>query len=820
MRFTGQQIAKLVGGEILTSNADFEVTRILLDSRKITDPTEALFAAIKGERHDSHRYLKEVYKEGVRCFLVEEKIDTTDFPGATIIRVNNTVNALQALAADYRSRFAIPVIGITGSNGKTIVKEWLNTLLADDYIIVRSPRSYNSQVGVPLSVLNLEAHHTLAIFEAGISQVGEMQKLANIIKPSIGIFTNVGFAHIENFSSKKQLAEEKIKLFKNAELVVYCADYLEISEILTLQKQQKTKWLGWSLQNKEANYSVRKLNTAHGITEIIVESDEQHYGFTIPFVDDASVENCIHCIVLMLSMGYADEVINSRLDRLSPLSMRLELLQGILHSSIINDVYSSDLHSLEIALDFMRVNSRHKKKIVILSDMVQTGLTPTELYRKVNELLIQKEVDYLIGVGKNMISASSEISISHKFYSTTEEFLEKENPEIFRDSTVLIKGARNFRFERITSLLQERSHETVLEIDLNALAHNLNFFRKRLPPSTKLMVMVKASGYGAGAYEIASLLEFNKVDYLAVAYTDEGVALRRAGVSVPIMVMNPEKSSLPALIRHKLEPEIFSFGTLDEFLKELPSSEKNYPVHIKIDTGMHRLGFMPEEVDDLFSKIIRDGRLGIASVFTHLAAADNPNMDEFTHEQLRRFSEACSKVPKSFEKVLFHALNTSGILRFPIGMTDMVRLGIGLYGISPVPEIQSELLPVSTLRTVISQIKNISPGESVGYSRAFIAEKDTRIATIPLGYADGLRRSLGNGKAYVLVNGKKAYITGNVCMDMTMVDVTDIPCEEGDSVEIFGAKLSLQKLAEMSNTIPYEILTSISQRVKRIYLQE
>lgn len=822
MHYSITQIAEITQGEILQIREAAPLYRILLDSRKITQPDHALFIAIAGERHDSHLYLRDVYESGVGCFLVEKDIKVDDFKDASIVKVESSLKALQQLAAFHRSQFDIPVIGITGSNGKTIVKEWLNTLLADDFVIARSPRSYNSQVGVPLSVLNLEKQHTLGIFEAGISKPDEMQKLADIIQPTFGIITNVGSAHIENFSSRVQLTDEKVNLFSDANTIVYCTDYSEVKDALSSRAFEGKNLVSWSLQNSNATYYVEKTSVSRRVSEISISHQAKKHHYTFAFSDDASIENCIHCIITMLVLDYSEDMIQSRLERLVPLAMRLELLQGINQSSLINDVYSSDLHSLEIALDFMQINSQHRKKVVILSDMMQTGLVPIELYKKVNALLEANGVSHLVGIGRSIASAESEIIVPHEFYETTEAFLENHNPESFRDSIVLIKGARDFHFEQITELLQERTHDTVLEINLNALAHNLHFFRRKINPMTKLMVMVKASGYGSGAYEIASLLEFNKVDYLTVAYTDEGVALRKAGVSIPIMVMNPERSSLPTLIRYKLEPEIYSFRTLENFLKELPENNlSTYPVHIKVDTGMHRLGFLPEETEELISKLNEAGRLKIASVFTHLAAADDAQHDTFTNEQLEKFKSSCIKLEQGTGKTfLKHALNTAGILRFPNAQFDMVRLGIGLYGISPIETEQSSLQPVSTLRTVISQIKNIQPGESVGYSRKFIATKNMRTATIPLGYADGLRRSLGNGNGFVLINGKKAFVVGNVCMDMIMVDVSDIQCAEGDAVEIFGTQLPLQQLAERSGTIPYEILTSVSQRVKRIYLQE
>lgn len=821
MQYTIAQLASVLQGEILQIKEAHVLTKVLLDTRRLVQPHDGVFIAMAGERHDSHHYLQIAYDSGVRAFIVEQSINLQQLPEASVVRVDNSVKALQQLATYHREQFDIPVIGITGSNGKTIVKEWLNTLLADDFTIVRSPRSYNSQVGVPLSVLHMEPHHTLGIFEAGISKPGEMQRLSTIVQPTMGIMTNVGPAHMENFSSREELAEEKAYLFECAKSVVYCADYKEVHSALHMRREQGQRLISWSLSGNEADYRIERKTLSRKMTALDVQAADKTYHFNIAMTDDASVENALHCIITMLELDYTEEVIQQRLERLAPLAMRLELLHGIHQSTLINDVYSSDMHSLEIALDFMQMNSQHRRKVVILSDMLQTGLVPVELYKKVNALLVSNGVDHLIGIGSNIASAESEMTVSHEFYASTDAFIRNHNIESFRDCIVLIKGAREFRFEQITEWLQERTHDTVMEINLNALAHNLHYYRSKIKPSTKLMVMIKASGYGSGSYEIASLLEFNKVDYLTVAYTDEGVALRKAGISIPIMVMNPERSSLHTLIRYKLEPEIYSFRTLENFIKELPEGTKSYPVHLKVDTGMHRLGFLPEETEQLVQALNQTDKLRVASVFTHLATADDPSMDVYTKEQLHKFHTACEALEKGLQKsFLRHALNTAGIMRFPEWQMDMVRLGIGLYGISPLPEEASVLQPVSTLRTVISQIKNIPAGESVGYSRKFIAPKDMRTATIPMGYADGLRRSLGNGKGYVLIRGQKAPLVGNVCMDMIMVDVTDIPCAEGDRVEIFGPHLPIQKLAEWGNTIPYEVIASISERVKRIYLQE
>ena len=808
-------IAKITQGTFLQEKPTGPISRILLDSRKIAQPTEAIFIAIKGPRHDGHQFLQDVYDAGVRNFIVEKEVDTTTLTDATIVQVADATSALQAMAVAHRMQFQIPVFGITGSNGKTIVKEWLNLLLADEYNIVRSPKSYNSQIGVPLSVWNIENSHTLGIFEAGISKSGEMESLAKIIQPTLGIFTNIGTAHIENFLSRRQLIGEKLNLFAKTTTLI-CPEDSELMQLVI--PWMSTKEIIFTPTVASATRSVH-----HAVTTVELNWKQLPLSFDIPFIDKASLENVITCIYAMLLMQYHPDEIQSRLERLSSLEMRLQLLNGENDCIIVNDAYSNDLQSLEIALDFLDQHARSHKKTVILSDIFQSGLSENELHERIASLLKVKNTEAFIGIGKSMMRNASFYPTSSAFYASTEEFLEQKNQHEISHAAILVKGARDFQFERIVSSLQEKTHDTILEIDLTAMAHNLNFFRDKLKPGTKIMAMVKAFGYGSGAHEAASLLEFNKVDYLAVAYTDEGVSLRKAGISLPIMVMNPEKSSLTTLIKYHLEPEIYGIRTLENFNKALQISNAivPYPIHIKLDTGMHRLGFDPGDVEKLIEILASRPDLKLASVFTHLAATDEASHDEFTQKQLTTF-ERCVDVlaNKTNQVFLRHALNTAGIERFPHAQYDMVRLGIGLYGISASGDEQEQLRNVSTLKTVISQIRFVPAGDSVGYSRNFVAKKKMKIATIPVGYADGMRRNLSNGKGYVVINGMKAPIVGNVCMDMTMIDISKIDCTEGDDVEIFGKHISLNEFAKMCGTIAYEVLTSLSQRVKRVYLQE
>jgi alanine racemase len=820
VRYTSSEIASIANLETFGAKASHTITSVCTDSRKLTNAADTLFVAIAGTNHDGHKYIPDLYTLGVRTFLVEKKINTSSMPEAVFLLAEDAIEALQKTAAHHRAQFHIPVIGITGSNGKTVVKEWLNQLLSDDFVIVRSPKSYNSQLGVALSVLNMEPYHQMAIFEAGISQPGEMDALQKVIQPTLGVFVNLGQAHRENFSSSAQLAIEKSHLFQLTESVVYSPDYAEIGQSLALFGKHNE--ITWSQKNGATLQLVKLTKSAHS-AQLDVLWKKEPLSFAVPFSDPASIENVLCCLATALHLGLSPEVLHTRLGRLSALPMRLELLNGANMSVLINDTYSSDLHSLEIALDFARKQSQNKKHIAILSDIFQSGIATEDLHSKVASLLVEKGVSELIGIGPEMQAHKELYHISSSFYPSTSAFLESFTASSFQHAVVLIKGARAFRFEQIVERLQEQTHDTVLEIDLNAMAHNLHYFRSKLKPGVKMMVMVKAFGYGSGSHEVASLLEFNKADYLAVAYTDEGIALREAGISLPIVVMNPERSSLDSLIRFHLQPEIYSLRTLELFEEALLRNQVKaaYPAHIKIDTGMHRLGFDPSEVDLLITALKSSKHLKVESVFTHLAASDESVHDEFTRKQLSLLKQAADKIEQSLGYgFMRHAGNTGAIQRFDEAQLDMVRLGIGLYGVSAIEEEQSALKTVSTLRTVISQIKNIPAGDSIGYGRSFVASQEMRIATIPLGYADGLRRSLSNGKGRVWISGQWCSIIGRVCMDMTMIDVSHVHCMEGDEVIVFGRNASISEFAKSMDTIAYEVLTSVPQRVKRVYLQE
>lgn len=832
MYYFANDIARILSGTRHgNGNPEAIIKHLLIDSRSISSPDTSLFFALKSERNDGHKFIADAYKKRVRNFVVaslpspngEGRGDEV-FPDANFILVKDTLSALQHLAANHRRKFNIPTLGITGSNGKTIVKEWLYQLLQDDKNVVRSPKSYNSQVGVPLSVWQLNEEHNLAIFEAGISRPDEMERLEPIIFPTLGLITNIGQAHDENFLNAKQKIREKLKLFIHAGTLIYCKDNLELNdEIVANPVIKKLNLFTWSRKAK-ANLQIGKITKEGSETELQGIYNNEFIRIRIPFTDEASIENTIHCWAVMLFLGYANKIIAERMLRLSPVAMRLELKEGVNNCSVINDSYNSDLGSLAIALDFLNQQKQHPKRTLILSDIFQSGKNENELYKEVAALVKEKGVSRLIGIGEAISGQSRQFDLEKIFYKITDEFLAAYAPAIFSNETILLKGARAFGFERISQVLQQKAHETVLEVNLNALIHNLNYYRSKIAPGTKMMAMVKAFSYGSGGFEIANILQHHHVDYLAVAYADEGIELRKAGITIPIMVMNPEEASYDTMIRHDLEPEIFSFRVLKLFedaVKRTGRQDAAYPIHIKLDTGMHRLGFEEKEVNELAVRIGNSQFLEVRSVFSHLAGSDEPAHDEFTRNQIKKFGEMSEIIRSRFEYPIFrHILNSAGIVRFPGAQFEMVRLGIGLYGIGANPEDQSQLKNVSTLKTTISQIKNVPAGESIGYSRKFVAKKDMRIATVPIGYADGLSRRLSNGKGKMIIKDKCAPIVGNVCMDMCMLDISDMSCSEGDEVIVFGSEYSAYEIAKDMDTIPYEVFTGISRRVKRVYYQE
>ena len=787
---------------------ELNVLDISIDSRSLRNTENTLFFTLKGNNHNAHDFLNDLYAKGVRYFVVSENVSLP--ADAIVFKVDDTLRALQRFVAFYRKKYTFPVIGITGSNGKTIVKEWLNQLFLPFYNIIKSPKSYNSQVGVPLSVIAINDEHNLGIFEAGISKPNEMDFLEEVIQPTIGILTNIGPAHNEGFSTKEEKLQEKIKLFKNANVLIS-----EKTDLIAASKSEKAQWFTWSF-NDTANVQFKKIDTV-----LKVQFNDIEFSVNLPFTDLASVENIATCITTLLFLKIDTNYIVDAIPQLQTVQMRLQVKKGINDCLLIDDSYSSDYQSLKIALDFLEQQKTHQQKTVILSDIFQSGFTPEVLYQKVAQLLNQNHVTRVIGIGNKIGSHLTNVP-QFQSYPDTETFLNDFNLRSFRSETILIKGSRSFQFEKIVAELEEKTHETVLEINLDAISHNLNFYKSKLKPNTKVMVMVKAFGYGNGSYEIAKLLAHHQVSYLGVAFADEGVELRKAGIKIPIVVMNPENSAFSTMIAYDLEPEIYNVTELESFLQIAENQNLyNYPIHLKLNTGMNRLGFVEKDFEALINLLKQTNLVEIASIFSHLATSDMPEERDFTLQQIQLFQKwsAYLKGQLNINPVL-HILNTSGIYNFGEYQMDMVRIGIGLYGVGNDTKEDAQLQNVATLKTVVLQINDVEKDATVGYGRRFKAEKKSRIATIAIGYADGIRRSYGNGKGYVLVNNQKAYIAGTICMDMLMIDVTEIDVKIGDEVIVFGNDLRITEIAKIWETIPYEVMTSISQRVKRIFYKE
>jgi alanine racemase len=802
-------------GEIINDDI---VSTLLTDSRRIAAAADGLFFALSGRRN-GHEFIAEAYAAGVRNFVVKQGPEIK-LPDANFLIVVDVLTALQKLAQHHRERFDIEVIGITGSNGKTIVKEWLYQLMAIDKNIVRNPKSYNSQIGVPLSVWEINERNQLGIFEAGISQPGEMDRLEAIIKPTIGVLTHLGTAHDEGFGDTAEKIHEKLKLFKNCKLLVYNYDQMVDYKDAVTAKDCFT----WSRNFNQADLFVfsETIIKKNYYLRATYKGDE--IECLIPFLDQASIENAIVCWATLLALGYTAAEADKRLEHLNAVSMRLELKTGINDCSIIDDTYNSDIHSLEIALNFLNQQNQHKKKTLVLSDIYQSGLPDDVLYRQVAELIKSKKVDKFIGVGEALSSRKDYFDVPDKFFfADTTELLNNLLTLGFKGETILIKGSRSFEFERVSRALVQKTHETVMEINLNAMLNNLNYYKSKLKPGVKLMAMVKAFSYGSGTFELANMLQYNKVDYLAVAYTDEGVSLRQAGISMPIVVLNAEQSAFDKLAEYKLEPVLYSFGLFDDFIKfALQNQLTNYPVHLKIDSGMHRLGFEPADIELLCELLVENKYIKVMSMFSHLAASEAPEHDDFTQLQLSRFEEATKEMESCLGyTTIKHLSNTSGISRWPSAQFDMVRLGIGLYGIdAAVPASDNALQPITSLKTSVSQVKKIAAGETVGYGRKGVMLKDGQIATVRIGYADGYLRAFGNGVGNMLVNGVVVPTIGNISMDMCMIDVSKVEVKEGDEVIVFNERHRIEELAAQIGTIPYEILTNISQRVKRVYFYE
>ena len=830
MNYSIEKITTLIGARRI-GETDAQIGWLLTDSRSLCFPEETLFFALKSTRNDGHRYIEDLYRRGVRNFVVEAKGiaeycpngSVTSMADANFLIVPSPLAALQRLAERHRDEFNIPIVGITGSNGKTMVKEWLYQLLLPSQKIVRSPRSYNSQIGVPLSVWLLNEQTEIGIFEAGISQPGEMMALRDIIQPTIGVLTSLGSAHQENFRSMEEKCLEKLELMHDTEAMVYCSDNDIVSRCIR-RMQYKGEKIAWSQCDEQVAFFVKRIENKNQTARITYIWQGEENTYSIPFIDEASIEDTITCAAVALRLGLTPGQLADRMPKLEPVAMRLEVKEGQRGCLLINDSYNSDINSLDIALDFMqrRESAGSLTKTLILSDIFQTGTTSDKLYAQVSDLAVKRGINKFIGIGPELSAQADRIQIADKqFFADVNHFLSSDAFAALHHELILLKGARPFGFDQITEQLEQKVHETILEVNLNAVVENLNYYRSFLKPETKMVCMIKADGYGAGAVEIARTLQDHRVDYLAVAVADEGVTLRKAGITANIMIMNPEMTAFKTMFDYDLEPEVYSFRLLDALIKAARKEGiTGWPVHIKLDTGMHRLGFDPvDDMDELIDRLKHQNAVIPRSVFSHFVGSDSDDFDSFSAQQFALFEEGSNKLQSAFShKILRHIDNSAGIEHFPERQLDMCRLGLGLYGIDS--RDNRILNTVSTLKTTILQMHHVPAGETVGYSRKGKLDRDSVIAAIPIGYADGLNRHLGNRHGYCLVNGQKAEYVGNICMDVAMIDVTDIPCQEGDQVEIFGEHLPVTVLSDAIDTIPYEVLTGVSNRVKRVYFQD
>lgn len=824
MTYTIEKITTLIGAHHYGENAA-DVAFILTDSRSLCFPEETLFFALQTNRNDGHKYIPELYQRGVRNFVVTDvPADRAEtYPDANFLKVSNTLKALQRLAERHRDEFDIPVVGITGSNGKTMVKEWLYQLLSPEMFVTRSPRSYNSQIGVPLSVWLMDEHTQVGVFEAGISKPGEMAALRAIIRPTIAVLTNLGTAHQENFSSMEAKCREKLVLFHDARTVVYDADDAIVRRIVS-ETDIQGETIAWSRRDKNAAFYVSEIKKEDAMSVVSYIYKGVAGRYSLPFIDAASVSNSIICAVVALQLRLSRDALDRRMRLLEPVAMRLEVKEGQHGCTLINDSYNSDINSLDIALDFMNRRPDHKgrRHTLVLSDIYQSGKASRELYKEVSDLALKRDVEKFIGIGPQLCAQAEEIQLPEKFFfHTVEQFIHSEVFRSLHNEVILLKGARKFGFDQVTELLVKKVHETILEVNLNNVVENLNHYRSFLKPTTKLVCMIKADAYGSGSVEIAKTLQDHRVDYLAVAVADEGVTLRRNGITANVMIMNPEMTAFKTMFDYDLEPEVYSFRLLEALIR---AAEKegitDYPVHVKLDTGMHRLGFDPTaDMKRLIDRLKHQNAIIPRSVFSHFVGSDSDAFDDFSARQFALFDAGSKQLQAAFShKILRHMDNSAGIEHFPERQMDMCRLGLGLYGVDP--RTNAMLQNVSTLKTTILQMHCVKAGETVGYSRKGVIEHDSLIAAIPIGYADGLDRRLGNRRCYCLVNGKKAPYVGNICMDVAMIDVTGIDCREGDSVEIFGDHLPVTVLSDVLETIPYEVLTGVSTRVKRVYFQD
>lgn len=824
MTYTIEKVTTLIGAHRFGA-ADANIGFLLTDSRSLCFAEETLFFALRTGRNDGHNYISDLYRRGVRNFVVQyvPVNYASVYPNANFLKVADTLVALQRLAERHRDEYDIPIVGITGSNGKTIVKEWLYQLLSPEIKVTRSPRSYNSQIGVPLSVWLLNEQSQVGVFEAGISEPGEMQALRGIIQPTIAVLTFIGDAHQKNFASLEEKCREKVVLFHDAKTIVYCKDDVIVDGVVG-SFDYKGENLAWSMKDPQVPFFVKSVEKQEFTSTIRYVYKGEEGEYCLPFIDDASVRNSATTAVVALHLGLTKELLAERMATLDPVAMRLEVKEGQHGCTLINDSYNSDINSLDIALDFMNRRPDHKGlgRTLILSDIYQTGEPLDQLYAEVSSLSVKRGVQKIIGIGPQIMAHADQIKVKEKFFfHDVTAFIHSTVFESLHDEVILIKGARRFGFDNITELLVKKVHETILEVNLSSVVKNLNFYRSFMRPETKLVCMIKADAYGAGAVEIAKTLQDHRVDYLAVAVADEGVTLRKNGITSNIMIMNPEMSAFKTMFDYDLEPEVYSFRLLDALVREAQKEGiSNFPVHIKLDTGMHRLGFDPlTDMPELIKRLKSQSSVIPRSVFSHFVGSDCDSFDEFSAHQFELFCHGSELLCNAFpHKILRHIDNSAGIEHFPERQLDMCRLGLGLYGYDS--RDNSMIHNVTTLKATILQIHDLKAVETVGYSRRGTLSRDSRIAAIPIGYADGLDRHLGNRHCYCLVNGQKAEYVGNICMDVSMIDVTGIDCKEGDQVIIFGEELPVTVLSDAIDTIPYEVLTGISNRVKRVYYQD
>ena len=815
MNYTTKEIAEITQSQII-GDKNLQIHHIAFDSRNIYSTLKTAFIAINTHKNSGEKYISQAIEKGIKVIISENFY--SEYDGITWIIVENSVKFLQDLAHYHIENQPIKTIGITGSNGKTIVKEWLYQCLWNEFPTVKSPKSFNSQIGLPISLLQTSEKHQVGIFEVGISKPNEMKTLEEIFSPKIGILTHIGTAHSSNFENELQLIKEKLILFKNSEIIIYNGDNEQVcKEIKTQYSDKKLISFGLKAHNDVkiiCDYKDRN-------QEILVQYFSEKLSFPANQRDEATLTNALAVICILKEFGFTNEKIVEKINNLKAVEMRLESVNGVRNNLIINDSFNLDLDSLIIAYQFINQYNRDEKTLV-LSDIFDVKNDDVSLYHKVAEITNQQNFKQIFLVGNQISRFQEKFNAKTYTFSTTKELLESQQLNSIENQLILLKGARIFEFEKIKSHLELQKHDTVLEINLNAILHNINVHKSLLKPETKMCAMVKAYSYGLGGYEIAEFLQHHHIDYLGVAYADEGVDLRKNGITTPILVMNPEQGSYDVIIDYNLEPEIYSLRVLELFANQLQLKgiQQKYPIHIKVETGMHRLGFKEHEIDELVENL-KKYNVKVASIFSHLSSADVPEEDDYTMEQIHTFQRVSSKISEALGyQPIRHILNTAGITYYSDYQFEMVRIGIGMVGISANPKVKKQLQSAVTFKTVISQISEVKQGESIGYNRKYKAEKDTRIATIPVGYADGIPRLIGNKKGFVGIHNQKVSIVGNICMDMLMVDLQNIKAKEGDEVIIFNGNPTLEEFSGYCQTIPYEVLTSISRRVKRIYIKD